>query len=335
MNVSLMEQRWTLDDDTSWSALARAADRDVPTSSDASIDAATDEALVSAAAELGTGLPRHVEMALIEFADHPNRNGALLLTDVPVGALPATPAAPHLPTGKDLDTELTLLAVARRLGQPVGYAPEHGGRIVQNIVPVQASADLQMSTSSRSNLMFHTETAFHPHRPRYLALFCLRGNAEAHTTMASVFDIVAELPDSMVAAMFEPRFRTAVDASFRTAAGDANDAPTSDLPTHSLLSGTLAEPTFVFDADLTTGTDPEAVDVVAAIIEAIGQVQTSVVLTPGDLLVIDNNLAVHGRSPFTASFDGTDRWLQRAFIVSDLAPSAADRCGRVITTHFA
>ncbi len=57
-------------------------------------------------------------------------------------------------------------------------------------------------------------------------------------------------------------------------------------------------------------------------------------LEAGDLLVVDNAVAVHGRSPFTARFDGLDRWLQRTFVVGDLAPSAADRSGRVITTHF-
>jgi cobaltochelatase CobT len=31
---------------------------------------------------------------------------------------------------------LTLLTVARRLGQPVGYQPEHGGDLIQNIVSV-------------------------------------------------------------------------------------------------------------------------------------------------------------------------------------------------------
>ena len=46
-------------------------------------------------------------------------------------------------------------------------------------------------------------------------------------------------------------------------------------------------------------------------------------------------MAVHGRSSFPARFDGTDRWLQRAFVVADLAPSAAERQGRVITTRFA
>ena len=132
----------------------------------------------------------------------------------------------------------------------------------------------------------------------------------------------------MVEAMFEPRFRTAVDASFLD--GRQNEFG----PLMPLVSGTLDEPTFVFDADLTIGVDPFAERVVAEVRAAIERCQTSVVLEPGDLLVIDNNVAVHGRSPFVAKFDGTDRWLQRTFVVADLAPSAADRTGRVITTRF-
>jgi hypothetical protein len=128
--------------------------------------------------------------------------------------------------------------------------------------------------------------------------------------------------------MFEPRFRTAVDASFL--AGRGNELG----PARPLISGTRTEPTFVFDADLTVGTDAEADDVLVAVREAIDELTTSVVLEPGDLLVVDNNIAIHGRSPFDARFDGTDRWLQRSFVVTDLAPSAAERDGRVITTRF-
>ena len=38
---------------------------------------------------------------------------------------------------------------------------------------------------------------------------------------------------------------------------------------------------------------------------------------------------------FLARFDGTDRWLQRTFVVTTLAPSAGERDGRIITTSFA
>lgn len=42
-----------------------------------------------------------------------------------------------------------------------------------------------------------------------------------------------------------------------------------------------------------------------------------VVLEPGDLLVIDNFRAVHGRRPFTPRYDGTDRWLKRLNVTRD------------------
>lgn len=286
------------------------------------------EELVHAAAAGARTLPAEVDDALLRFTVTPPRAGALLLRNAPIGELPPTPPSPEAPVAKDLTSEFALLTVARRLGQPVGYVPEHGGRIVQNIVPTQRDANLQTSTSSRSNLMFHTETAFHPHRPRYLLLLCLRGDPSAHTTLASVHDIMNHLPDDTVDVMFEPRFRTAVDASFL--AGRANEFG----PARPLVTGTRDEPTFIFDADLTAGIDDAAAEVVVAVRSAIAEVETSVVLEPSDLLVVDNNVAVHGRSPFSARFDGTDRWLQRAFVVTDLAPSAADRAGRVITTEF-
>jgi len=287
-----------------------------------------DERLVDIAEDAGTLLPAAVDDALRDFAVAPGRSVALLIRDVPIGSLPPTPATPATPTDKDLTTELAVLTIARRLGEPVGYVPEHGGRIVQNIVPTACDTDRQTSTSSRSNLMFHTETAFHPHRPHYLLLLCLRGDPTAHTTLVSIHDLLDHLPEATVDLMFEPRFRTAVDASFL----DGRDNVLG--PCRPLITGTRTEPTFIFDADLTIGIDAEADAVVSAVRTAIEEIQSGVVLEPGDLLVIDNHVAVHGRSPFTARFDGTDRWLQRTFVVDDLAPSAADRRGRVIVTEF-
>lgn len=39
-----------------------------------------------------------------------------------------------------------------------------------------------------------------------------------------------------------------------------------------------------------------------------------VVLEPGDALVVDNDVAVHGRVPFRARYDGADRRLKRALV---------------------
>jgi len=68
--------------------------------------------------------------------------------------------------------------------------------------------------------------------------------------------------------------------------------------------------------------------------EVVVEHQAAVVLEAGDLLIVDNDLAVHGRRPFSPRFDGTDRWLQRTFVVPDLAAIGTDLRGRVITTVF-
>lgn len=266
--------------------------------------------------------------ALVDFTDRPHTSGALLLRNLPIGTLPSTPDSPTTPTVQDHISELSLLTVARRLGQPVGYEPEHGGDLIQNIVPTRAAADRQVSTSSKVTLMFHTEGAFHPHRPRYLLLLCLRGDASARTTLSSIHEVIPHLPPLVRDVLFEARFRTAVDESYLHGRTNVLGAP---MP---VLAGRPETPTMVFDADLMVGVDAEADRALQVLADAVAAMHTGVVLQPGDLLVVDNAVAVHGRSPFTPRFDGTDRWLQRTMVVSDLRPSAGERTGRVITTVF-
>lgn len=273
-------------------------------------------------------LPADVHDALIDLADHSPRQGYLLLRNIDIGNIPATPSSPTAVTGKDLQSEFALLSIARCLGQPVGYLPEHNGSIVQNIVPVPGKETSQISTSSGVELKFHTETAFHPYRPRYLLLLCLRGDRQAGTLVASVYDIVARLSPSDLTVLRQSRFRTAVDASF------LNGSSCGLGSAQPILSGSESDLTFVYDADLMVGIDIDAQDVLERLADAVAKSTKSVVLDAGDLLVIDNHVAVHGRTPFMARFDGTDRWLQRTFVVSDLSPSASDRIGRIITTTF-
>jgi alpha-ketoglutarate-dependent taurine dioxygenase len=286
------------------------------------------EQFVRAAGHAGRLLPAIVHDAVVDFADSTHRSGAMLLRGLPVGSPPATPPTPMTALGKVCVSELTLLTIARRLGQPVGYAPEHGGDLVQNIVPTQSAIDRQVSTSSKVQLMFHTEAAFHPHRPRYLLLLCLRGDRAARTTLSSIFEVMPQLPGDTVDVLFQPRFRTAVDESYLDGRANVLGEPMA------VLSGDRIRPSMVFDADLMVGIDEESTDALRVLAEATQALHTSVALEAGDLLIVDNNVAVHGRSPFVARFDGSDRWLQRTFVVSDLAPSAADRRGRVITTRF-
>ncbi|MEN9644077.1 MAG: hypothetical protein RL238_746 [Actinomycetota bacterium] len=287
-----------------------------------------DERFVRAAGHAARLLPSVVHDALVDFADAAPQSGALVLRGVPVGTLPHTPESPTAPTEKDHLSEFVLLTVARRLGQPVGYQPEHGGDLVQNLVPTKANAHRQVSTSSGVDLMFHTEAAFHPHRPKYLLLLCLRGDANAITTLSSIFEVLPLLPERVVETLFQPRFRTAVDESYLHGRSNVLGAP---MP---VLSGDRQRPTMVFDADLMVGIDEEADAALRALSAVVESHHTGLALEAGDLLIVDNDVAVHGRSSYTPRWDGFDRWIQRSMAVTDLAPSAGERDGRVIVTHF-
>ena len=273
-------------------------------------------------------LPAHVVDALRALADEVRPVGALLVRGVPTGELPTTPNHPGDPTGKDLLSEFILLAVARTLGEPVGYRPEHGGDLVQNLLPTHEGAMQQTSTSSAVELEFHTETAFHPHRPRHLLLSCLKGDPEAATLLCSIREVLDELSPETRRALGEPRFRTRVDESF----GASADAPPGELM--AVLSGDPRRPTLIFDAELMSGDDPDAVAALDELRRVTRDRRIAVVLEAGDLLVVDNHVCIHGRTAFTARHDGSDRWLQRSFVVEDLIPSTDDRTGRIITTDF-
>ncbi len=62
-----------------------------------------------------------------------------------------------------------------------------------------------------------------------------------------------------------------------------------------------------------------------AFTKAIDAALTQVVLRPGDIIFIDNFRAVHGRDPFMARYDGTDRWLKRLNVSRNLRASRGAR----------
>lgn len=271
-----------------------------------------------------TPIDRAVDALLNRSTD-----GAVLAGSLPIGTVPRTPLTARRPPKPDQISEMTLLGAAMRIGEPVGFAQEHGGDIVQDLYPLASSVGRQLSTSSGVELAFHTETAFHPHKPRYLLLLCLRGDSQAATTVCSVDDIANTVSPATLAVLREPRFRCGVDESFGHGSAWMTD------PSPIITQDDRGNLAITFDGELSIGIDSQAEDAVAEVNAAIARTRSSVTLDSRDLLLIDNQRVVHGRSPFTARFDGTDRWLQRAFVVGDLAPSANERNGRVITTTFA
>ena len=125
-----------------------------------------------------------------------------------------------------------------------------------------------------------------------------------------------------------PRFTTATDESYVGGPSSRRSRP------RPILTGDRARPKLWLDADLMRGIDEEAQGALDRLSALTAEQATRVVLEAGDLLVVDNDVAVHGRSPFSPRFDGHDRWLQRTFVVADHTAADGQRVGRIVGTRF-
>jgi alpha-ketoglutarate-dependent taurine dioxygenase len=269
-------------------------------------------------------LPEQLRRAVIKFRRHSNKFGVLLLQGLPLDPeLPATPTDQRPPDKKTFWSETWLAMIGQTLGDLIGYSIHHHGAIFQNACPIKKQEYTQTTHSSEVFLRWHTEQVFHPARPDFLCLLCLRADRDdkAETEVASIKSILAEIPISMRQVLFQPRFRAGVDLS------PNGDNRREDRPLVPILSGQAYDPFFAFDPGLIEPADRESAVAFQRVRDTLNQVYNYIKLRPGEMLIVDNRRAVHGRSVFKAYYDGEDRWLQRVYVVRDLAATNEERDG--------
>jgi len=303
------------------------------------------------AALLAHELPRELRKALVDFR-LTGPSAGFLLSGVRISEdLRPTPAQWHEPEDSvALREEVVFALCAQFLGDPFGYATLHTGLLMHNIVPIKGHEKEQISSGSEEVLEWHTEEAFHPYRADYTALMCLRNPYGAPTTYADVADL--EIDDADREILRQPLFATRPSGSHSA----ERNAYTTHLPEHRhararesferieelhrdppaqrVLFGDEADPYLCVDPDCMTPLNEDAAGALRRLCAEINRTIQDIALTPGDILFLDNFRAIHGRKPFKARFDGTDRWLKRMNITRDLRRSRSRRLsadGRIIS----
>ncbi|WP_031467213.1 TauD/TfdA family dioxygenase [Sciscionella sediminilitoris] len=273
-----------------------------------------DPAWIRAAAHAWERLPHTVRATIREFRRDSGRRGALLLRDLPVPELPPTPNEPGSVQHEATESAAALLMFAAGLGDPAAFRPEKGGAMVQNVVPVPGKEEFQGNAGSVL-LEFHNENAFHPHRPDFVMLLCLRADHEgiAGLRTACIREAFPLLSQESRAALFEPRFVTSAPPSF----GAGRDA----TEPHAVLTGAPEDPDLRVDFAATEALTPTGTAALDELQQLFGRLAQNHLLRPGDLAIVDNRVTVHGRTAFTPRYDGADRWLQRTFALTDLRRS--------------
>ena len=236
----------------------------------------------------------------------------VVIDEQSVGRTPPIWAATDDAVSLPLDLEIMLLA--SMIGQPFGWLGQQEGRLVNNVVPARGYESVQTGASSSTLLSPHTEDAFHPHRSHVFMLGCVRNPDKVATTISSVRHANISARDRETLA--SPTIPILPDLTY----GDLDEWESAEpIPTLWKRSDGLC---LRYDPDYTpwTDADPQYRAAYERLSRELERVSQEVVLKPGDLAIIDNDVVVHGRVPFKARFDGTDRWLKRINIAMPERP---------------
>ncbi|MCX4820783.1 TauD/TfdA family dioxygenase [Streptomyces sp. NBC_01142] len=292
-------------------------------------------------------MPERLRVVLNEFRLTGRPNGGLVLSGLPVdedavGTTPGDYTAE--PDGAEVTTATAiLLLVGSLLGDPFSYLSQQRGKLVLDVFPIAGHEEEQLGSSSTTLLEWHNEDAFHPNRADWIMLLCLRNPDAVPTMFAPVEGL--EIDDEHGKILFEERFvilpdeshtaqfnseTTGIDANSSQAAAFQRIRRMNQEPERiSILSGDPDTPYVRIDPAFMQREldDAPAEQALEAVISAFEARMKDVALDSGELLIIDNKRAVHGRRPFQARYDGTDRWLRRINVTADLRSSAGRRFG--------
>ncbi|SDC52462.1 TauD/TfdA family dioxygenase [Actinokineospora iranica] len=234
-----------------------------------------------------------------------------------------------------------LLLVGSLLGSPISFLTQRAGELIRDVFPMPDHEQEKLASSSTTTLHWHTEDAFHPHRPDWVVLVGLRNPDDVSTTFVPVTDL--DLAPDIRRTLSEERFTIVPDGSHSPtldSTGDSAHSPSAETfhrivaetyrPRElAILTGDPTAPFLCLDPPFMRRPlqDPRAETALDTLIDTVDRSLREVTVRPGQILVIDNKRAVHGRRPFQPRYDGTDRWLRRVKVAADLRTTEGRRFG--------
>lgn len=306
-----------------------------------------DPRLIEVAPVLAHELPRTLRQFLERFrVEEPS--AVCVVSGFPVDDARIGPTPGHWnqvgPDSPTLRQQVFFLLCGVLVGDVFAWATQQDGRIMHDVLPIKAHRDEQLGTGSEMLLWWHTEDTFSPFKGDYVALMCLRNPDNVVTTFCDADAIDWSAVDKDL--LFQAEYPIRPDDSHLPRIG-VGDRQTSDPVTARLVAecsrrivdqyenprkkpvlyGDTSRPYMALDPYymLPDQMTPAARAAFDAFTRAIDEALTGMVLHPGDIAFIDNFRAVHGREPFTARYDGTDRWLKRLNITRNLRVSRGAR----------
>ncbi|MBN6889309.1 enduracididine beta-hydroxylase [Cytobacillus horneckiae] len=306
-----------------------------------------DESFLIEATTYAQEFPRRLRDEINRFRLLETGNGLFLIKGFPREDLDIVETPSHWKDkpekSKTIHQDIYFFLCSCLLADPVGWATQQEGYILHDILPVKGYEQEQLGAGSEVLLTWHTEDAFHPYRTDYLGLMCMRNPDNVETTYASIDDINIDRdlkekllenhyvirPDESHLEKNRGKLRKEIAVSedvIQRSYARINKMDKSPEKI-SVLFGDPEKPylrldPYFMDDNITDSKAKEAFD---TIVREVDENIKGYALQPGEIIFLDNYKVVHGRNPFKARFDGTDRWLKRLNIARDIRKSRDSR----------
>lgn len=286
---------------------------------------------------LASELPMRLRKCFNDFRNQRISGGYLLvdgfsIDDESIGPTPAHWDAPW-DNPKSLREEIYQSLISSCLGDIFGWLTQENGRFIRHIVPVEKDKNEQLGGSSNVTLLWHIEEAFHPYRADMMSIMCYRNDEQATTNICSLCDL--DIPSHYRAILSQPRYIIQPDKSHSMENNISSQWVLNkehfakirsfiDNPTPiAVLHGKPGDEHLIVDEAFMEPLegDQEAKEALEWLYQHMNERKTAIVAKPGDLLLIDNRITVHGRSPYKPNYGPKARWMRRINITTDLVKS--------------
>lgn len=281
--------------------------------------------VLAALIEAGTSLHALQERAWIHPVIH-------LRNVFEATALPETPSA-FVPIPEHPATiaarAAAIVALAMLNAQTVSYGSENDGHLFVNLVVLPGDGDF--ANKSKGDMRGHTDGVYFPIRgqehelekrfapsPDFVCLSGLRNPDSVSTTVMPLSSVLALLSPKDVEELAKPQYVLRPQKTFRVGFKKlfgSNCQFLKPLPGVQLLfvgdNGHWIR--FSHSAAVAEDDSSPASQAIGRFEQACLKCADSVVVAPGDVVIINNRIGLHGRSEVGGEPGGTSRWLLRTY----------------------
>lgn len=273
-------------------------------------------------------LPSRVQQFLHNLKMEPEHTGITVIKGFPYTERRETPESWSYIEADSPDIDYFGVMASSCVGYVFGWSTQQAGKLIHDLIPQKNRGSAQTGYGSSSELLMHTEDSFHEFRAEYVCMFGIRNDGIVPTTLTSIKDL--ELDTDSYNTLYNKVCPLLPDESHVDKAqlsSEADNVIQNEESNIHTFYGAKSNPYICFDPAYTNleVLDEDFVKAYVDLEKEIAKKVHDLIIEPGDVCIIDNRKVVHGRRAFFPSFDGTERWLKRINITTNLRRSAAHR----------